>query len=305
VAVNFTKVIDDIMEAASRRAGEITQRGGNTDYSEVSGLNRRNIAFVLAVVNGLIGPLLPLQKDGDPGTLNERKQLNRLIDDTETLRQVLSSEFAGEVSDNADWGLEPPVTRAVRVMRVLREKLVTAQDKLMHINRDREQFESEREEVEQYINETFPVRAGVLKKGGCDTWQMLVIGMMENLRDELESIAGTKEPRPDARHDKPMIQHAVDTMAPETRRNVTLNDLRAMLRDMLFSGVDVAVKHLDSFLEGYVTAVDITVRRSVELEQNEEYSPTALVKFMVWLRDEYTGDFDISQKAAELLAQVR
>jgi hypothetical protein len=238
------------------------------------GITRSNVLFVLGVVEGLGYDISkPLEEDGEPGTLNEHKhkQLERLIEESEKLRQTLMNEFSNEVLVNADWNIEPTVDRAIRVLRMLQDRLASTQDKLMHINREREQFESEREEIEQYIHETFPVRAGVLKKGGCDTWQMLVIGLMENLRDELEALVGTAEPRPDARHDKPVAAEypKADPMKPEARRNVTLNDLRTMLRDMLFSGVDVAVRDLDSFINAYVTAIDMAVRRSIELERGE------------------------------------
>jgi hypothetical protein len=226
-----------------------------------------NVLFVIGVMEGLRYDISkPLEEDGEPGTLNERKQLNRLIEDSDKLRAVLSNEFWDEVRGNGDWSIQPVVDRAIRVMRLLKVRAEGLQEKFRIMNRDREQFESEREEIAAYIDETFPKRAGMLAKGGCDTWQMLVIGLMENLRDELESLVGTAEPRPDDRHDKPMTADKGDTMQPHARRNVTLNDLRAMLRDMLFSGVDVPVRDLDSFLEGYVTAVDIAVRRSMELE---------------------------------------
>jgi hypothetical protein len=255
----LTRVDRDVLVETLMKAA---QRDGE-------GITRSNVLFVLGVVEGLGYDISkPLEEDGEPGTLNERKQLERLIEDSEKLRQVVSNEFNDELLSNSDWNIEPPVARAIRVLRMLQDRLASTQDKLMHINREREQFESEREEIEQYIHETFPVRAGVLKKGGCDTWQMLVIGLMENLRDELEALVGTAEPRPDARHDKPVAAEypKADPMKPEARRNVTLNDLRTMLRDMLFSGVDVAVKDLDSFLDGYVMAANTTVRRSMELE---------------------------------------
>lgn len=61
-------------------------------------------------------------------------------------------------------------------------------------------------------------------------------------------------------------RHQGDTMRPEARRNVTLNELRTILLNMLLSGADVALKDLDEYLQRHVSAVHALVKTSLELE---------------------------------------
>lgn len=61
-------------------------------------------------------------------------------------------------------------------------------------------------------------------------------------------------------------RHEGDTMKPEARRERTLNELHTLLHNMLFSGVDVAVKDLNEYLGRYVSAIDALVRTSMQLE---------------------------------------
>jgi hypothetical protein len=205
----------------------------------------------------------------EPGFMNIFKRGQRLLEADLHMRQVLESEYRDEVAENADHHLENTHQLTLRVLKMLKNKADGRNEKIRALGRERDQLLSERSSLLSYIWDTFEQRAQLLESSGVENGVPLAIGIMENLRDQLESLRlGPQEddnaPTNAASPDKG------DSMRPEARRNVTLNDLHTTLLGMLLSGGDVAVKDLNTFIERYVSAVDSIVRRSVDLESDQE-----------------------------------
>jgi hypothetical protein len=242
----------------------------------------------------------------EPGQYNPFKKLQRLEQEEFRMQGILATEFRDEMHEDADWEKRRTHDLTLMVLRLLKNRADGRNDKVRAIGRERDQLAGERSSLLAYIWETFEQRAQLLESSGVENGIPLVIGIMENLRDQLDSMTKDKVVGDGAEPSSTEYPKG-DPMRPEARRNVTLNDLRTTLLGMLLSGVDVTLKDLDAYLERYVQAVDSIVRRSTDLERAErdaEYSHASLVRFMVWLRDEYTGDFNVSAKAAEVLAKA-
>lgn len=204
----------------------------------------------------------------EPGRHNF-KMAERLREQQRHMRAVLEDTYRDEVNENADHHLENTHHLTLRVLKMLKDKAEGRNEKLRRLGEDQDTMLAERNTLMNYIWETFNDRAQLLEASGVGNGISLAIGIMENLRDQLESMGlGPKEDDNAPTNEGPTSGD--DPMRPESRRNVTLNDLRATLLGMLLSGADVPVKHLNEFIERYVVATDSIVRRSVDLESDQE-----------------------------------
>lgn len=203
----------------------------------------------------------------DPGQYNPFKRQERLIREERELRARLLDEFKDEVGEDADAHIRGTLNLTLMVLRVLKNKADGRNEKARHFRVECDKLNAERSSLLSYIWNNHEQRAQLLEASGVEGWVGLAIGIMENLRDQLDSLTHVKS-NPDAQSASAEYPKG-DPMRPEARRNVTLNDLRTTLLGMLLSGGDVAVKDLDAYLEQYVQAVNTIVRRSVDLEQSD------------------------------------
>lgn len=129
--------------------------------------------------------------------------------------------------------------------------------------------------IVKFIYDTFPLRANAIDPTGEMKTANLAIAVMGQLRRDLNemqeqlagpSTASCKHEGEDAEPFCNLKRHESDTMQPHARRNVTLNELRTILLNMLLSGADVALKDLDEYLQRHVSSVHALVKTSLELE---------------------------------------
>lgn len=248
---------DDAIVHGAERIYHDVDAGGNCRVpwcsysSDVEGAEHTNIDKVLT----------------SPGEFNPFKKLRRLEQDELRMQSFLAAEFRDELNEDADWELRVTHDLAVMVLKLLKTKADGRNDKLRVLGSERDTMLAERSSLLSYIWSTHEQRAQLLEASGVAGWVGLAIGVMENLRDQLDSLTSVKS-NPDTQSASAEYPKG-DPMRPEARRNVTLNDLRTTLLGMLLSGGDVAVKDLDAYLEQYVQAVNTIVRRSVDLEESD------------------------------------
>lgn len=197
----------------------------------------------------------------EPGRFNMFNQLQRLIEESWEMRRILLNEFKEEVNEDADAHLMATHHLTLRVLRQLKAKADSRNDKIKVIAAERDKYMSALSTVTSYVSDTFPMRARSLDPDDLLEPASLVIAVVEQLRKDLTSIQDQlNEPACNLR------RHAPDHLAPEERHNVTLNDLHAMLQGLVLSGADIAVRDLHEYVQRHVSATYALIKTSLELE---------------------------------------
>lgn len=216
----------------------------------------------------------------EPGRFNLFKQNERLIRENQEMRRILLNEFKTEVEYSADAHLRNTHDLTLMVMRLLKGQADGRNEKAGVLSREHRKAMNELGTIVKFIHDTFPLRANAIDPNGEMETANLAIAVMGQLRRDLLHatadreawVTSTNEPSfiPDDEKTSSSCKHEGDTYQPHARRERTLNELHTLLHNMLFSGIDVAVRDLQDYLQRHVTAVDALVRRSVDLEQSDD-----------------------------------
>lgn len=216
----------------------------------------------------------------EPGRFNLFKNHETHTHNDIQMREVLFTEFSDEVNEDADAKMMATHNLALRVLRLLKIKAYGCNEKAGVLSREHRKAMNELGTIVKFIHDTFPLRANAIDPNGEMETANLAIAVMGQLRRDLLHatadreawVTSTNEPSfiPDDEKTSSSCKHEGDTYQPHARRERTLNELHTLLHNMLFSGIDVAVRDLQDYLQRHVTAVDALVRRSVDLEQSDD-----------------------------------
>lgn len=216
----------------------------------------------------------------EPGRFNLFKNHETHTHNDTQMREVLFTEFSDEVNEDADAKMMATHNLALRVLRLLKIKAYGCNEKAGVLSREHRKAMNELGTIVKFIHDTFPLRANAIDPNGEMETANLAIAVMGQLRRDLLHatadreawVTSTNEPSfiPDDEKTSSSCKHEGDTYQPHARRERTLNELHTLLHNMLFSGIDVAVRDLQDYLQRHVTAVDALVRRSVDLEQSDD-----------------------------------
>lgn len=226
----------------------------------------------------------------EPGRFNLFKNHETHTHNDIQMREVLFTEFSDEVNEDADAKMMATHNLALRVLRLLKIKAYGCNEKAGVLSREHRKAMNELGTIVKFIHDTFPLRANAIDPNGEMETANLAIAVMGQLRRDLLHatadreawVTSTNEPSfipddektsssckhvgSDAEPHCNLKRHEGDTMQPHARRERTLNELHTLLHNMLFSGIDVAVRDLQDYLQRHVTAADALIRTSMQLE---------------------------------------
>lgn len=226
----------------------------------------------------------------EPGQFNLFKNHETHVRNDVQMREVLFTEFSDEVNEDADARMMATHNLTLRVLRLLKNKADGRNEKADVLGREHRKAMDQLSTIVKFIYDTLPLRANAIDPTGEMETANLVIAVMGQLRRDLLHatadrdvwMTSTNEPAfipddektgPACKHEgadaEPICnlkRHEDDPMQPHARRERTLNELHTLLHNMLLSGVDVAVRDLQDYLQRHVTAVHALVTTSLELE---------------------------------------